>query len=134
MVDDLLCIGECGPKSVQQNSYINYKISSKKLQFGSEKCKKLCIGKSHTEITCPDLIIDGWKEICVKQIETGEVTKKDIFEGEDIIQIEDSEKYLGDIVNTTGNQRATVKDRKSPGSYKRSTIRKMEGKKWPAHA
>ena len=25
------------------------------------------------------------------------------------------EKYLGDIVNTTGNQRATVKDRKSKG-------------------
>ena len=33
MVDDLLCIGECGPKLLQQNSYINYKISSKKLQF-----------------------------------------------------------------------------------------------------
>ena len=25
------------------------------------------------------------------------------------------EKYLGDIVNTNGNQRATVKDRKSKG-------------------
>ena len=62
MVDDLLCISECGPSSVQQNSYVNYKIASKRLQFGVEKCKQLCIGKSHEELTCPNLIIDGWKE------------------------------------------------------------------------
>ena len=27
MVDDLLCINKCGPSSVQQNSYVNYKIA-----------------------------------------------------------------------------------------------------------
>ena len=59
MVDDLLCVGKCGPTSVQQNAFSNYKISSKKLQFGVEKCKKLCIEKSHSELTCPDLTIDG---------------------------------------------------------------------------
>ena len=92
MVDDLLCVGKCGPTSVQQNAFLNYKISSKKLQFGADKCKKLCIGKTHSEITCPDLTIDGWKEILVKEIETGELTQKDILEGEDHIETEESEK------------------------------------------
>ena len=79
MVDDLLCIGMCGPTSIQQNAFINYKIASKKLQYGAEKCKKLCIGKTHSETTCPDLTIDGWKEIVVTEIKTGEATLKDTF-------------------------------------------------------
>ena len=70
IVDDLLCISECGPKSVQLNAYVNHKIASKKLQWGTEKCKKLQIGKSHSNESCPDLEIDGWKEVVVKQIET----------------------------------------------------------------
>ena len=115
MVDDLLCIGECGPKSLQQNSYINYKISSKKLQFGVKKCKKLCIGKSHDEVTCPDLYINGWKETVVKQIETGELTQKDIFEGEDLMQTEDNEKYLGDIVTNNGKNLKNIKARENRG-------------------
>ena len=105
MVDDLLCIGECGPKSLQQNAYINYKISSKKLQFGAEKCKKLCIGKTHKELTCPDLNIDGWKEIVVKRIETGDLINKDIYEGEELILTEHNEKYLGDIVTDDGKRK-----------------------------
>ena len=105
MVDDLLCIGICRPISVQQNAFINYKIASKKLQFGADKCKKLCIGKSHSKITCPELTIDGWKEIVVKDIETGEATKKDIFEGEDVMQTEEKEKYLGDIITNDGTNR-----------------------------
>ena len=62
------------------------------MQFGAEKCKKLCIGKSHEELTCPDLIIDGWKEITVKQFITGEYEQKDIYEREDIMQNDESEK------------------------------------------
>ena len=44
MVDDLLCICECGPASVQLGSYMNYKAASKKIQWGTEKCKKLQVG------------------------------------------------------------------------------------------
>ena len=40
MVDDLLCVSECGFKTAMLNSYINYKTNSKKLQFGVTKCKK----------------------------------------------------------------------------------------------
>ena len=54
MVDDLLTISECGSQSVQINTYINHKIISKNLQWGSDKCKKMRIGKSHSEEKCPD--------------------------------------------------------------------------------
>ena len=53
-------------------------------------------------MTCPDLYIDGWKEILVKQIETGDLNSKDILEGEDLMQTEDSEKYISDIVTNDG--------------------------------
>ena len=44
MVDDVICITECGYKSAMINSYMQSKTSSKKLQFGSTKCKKIHIG------------------------------------------------------------------------------------------
>ena len=43
------------------------------------------------------------------------MTKKDIFEGEDIIQIEDSEKYLGDIVTNNGKNDKNIKSRENRG-------------------
>ena len=46
MVDDLLCISECGHKTSMMNAFINHKSSSKKFQFGVEKCKKLHVGKT----------------------------------------------------------------------------------------
>ena len=54
MVDDLICISECGHKTAMMNSYMNFKTRSKKLQFGTEKCKKLHIGKVKNENICQD--------------------------------------------------------------------------------
>jgi hypothetical protein len=45
MVDDLLCISECGHKTAMLNAYMNHKTNSKKLQFGAEKCKKTACWK-----------------------------------------------------------------------------------------
>ena len=42
MVDDLICISECGYKTTMLNSFIKFKTNEKKLQFGIDKCKK-CI-------------------------------------------------------------------------------------------
>ena len=61
MVDDLVCISQCGPKTVMLNSFVNYKASSKKLQFGTQKCKKLHIGQQRQLHKCASLFIDGWK-------------------------------------------------------------------------
>ena len=95
MVDDLLCVSECGPETTKSNAYINYKIKSKKLQCGTVKCKILHVGKSHDKLPCQELYIDGWNEIKVKDTETGQIKLMDIFEGQDILKVEDSEKYLG---------------------------------------
>ena len=54
MVDDVLCISECGFKTAMVNSYLKCKTNSKKLQFGIEKCKKIHIGKQH-------VFVDKWK-------------------------------------------------------------------------
>ena len=63
MVDDLVCIYQCGPKTVLLNLFLNYKAGSKKLQFGTEKCEKLQIGKQRQLHKCAPLFIDGWKEV-----------------------------------------------------------------------
>ena len=34
MVDDLVCVSECGPDAVMMNSYVNAQTNLKKLQFG----------------------------------------------------------------------------------------------------
>ena len=42
---------------------------------------------------------------------TGEYEQKDIYEGEDIMQKEESEKYLGDIVTNDGKNEKNIKAR-----------------------
>ena len=37
MVDDLVCVSECGPEAVMMNSYVNAQTNLKKLQFGPEQ-------------------------------------------------------------------------------------------------
>ena len=41
MVDDLVCVSECGVETAMLNSYINFQTNNKKLQFGVSKCKKI---------------------------------------------------------------------------------------------
>jgi hypothetical protein len=55
MVDDILCIAECGYKSAMVNSYMVCKTNSKKLQFGANKCKKMHIGKNFEKFKCQPL-------------------------------------------------------------------------------
>ena len=73
MVDDLICVTECGPKTTMMNTYINYKTNSKKLQFGVEKFKKLHVGKVQKEYKCQNLSVDKWTEILVENDMTGEM-------------------------------------------------------------
>ena len=81
MIDDLACVSTCGVESVKLNSYINYKISSKRLQCGADKCKKMHIGKTCDVNTCTDLYVDGWKEENVTNVETNFVKIEDTYEG-----------------------------------------------------
>ena len=115
MMDDLLCVSTCGPETVKLNAFVDYKISSKKLQCGIDKCKKMHIGQTHEKVTCPELSINGWSEKVVRHIETGQIEITDIFEGTTGLKISQQEKYLGDIISEDGKNTKNVKARKNKG-------------------
>ena len=115
MVDDLICISECGPQTVQLNSYINYKASSKKLQFGTEKCKKMHIGQTKEDHKCKDLHIDGWKEEVVEDNIMGNTKMEDVFVDKVAMEEKSDEKYLGDIISNDGKNTKNIKFRQNKG-------------------
>ena len=115
MVDDLLCISECGHKTSMLNSFINHKTNRKKLQFGVDKCKKLHIGKNREDYKCKDLFVDGWKLKTVTNVATGENAIKETYEGPENIETTDSEKYLGDIISSDGKNSKNIINRQNKG-------------------
>ena len=47
MQDDTLGISECGYKTRAMNEFLNYRTNLMNLQYGSTKCVKMHIGKTH---------------------------------------------------------------------------------------
>ena len=63
MQDDTLGVSECGFKSRKMNSFLNTRIKIMGLQFGSEKCEKMHIGKKHVNPKiCTYFEVDIWKD------------------------------------------------------------------------
>ena len=116
MVDDLLCITECGPSTSMMNSFINCKTSSKKLMFGVNKCKKLHVGIKDVDFKCQDLMIDKWKEVNVKGEYSEESNHTDVFEGEHIMEQKEEERYLGDLISTDGRNIKNIRARINKGA------------------
>ena len=97
-VDDLLAINECGVNSLVSNSFINAKVSEKKLTFGidkanniAKKCRKIHTGRENE--LCPPFKAD--------------------YAG---VPSESSEKYLGDIISSDGKLEKTIKMREAKGN------------------
>ena len=105
MVDDLVCISTCGWNSVKMNVFINSKTNIKKLQFGLSKCHKMHVGV--TKAVCPDLELDDWKVKNVLDIETGEKTLSDEYDGPRKLEESEVEKYLGDLISNDGSDTRT---------------------------
>jgi hypothetical protein len=115
MVDDLLCISECGYKTAMLNSFMKFKTNSKKLQFGVDKCKKIHVGKYCEEFKCQTLSVDCWKEIEVFDDKTGVGELEEICIGEEIMEEKNEEKYLGDIISKDGRNIKNIKARVKKG-------------------
>ena len=115
MVDDLICVSECGYKTTMLNSFIRFKTNEKKLQFGIEKCKKMHVGKYCQEYKCQKLSIDSWKEVEVIDDETRMGTLEDIHTGTEIMKKIDNEKYLGDVLSNDGRNIKNIKTRVNKG-------------------
>ena len=111
MIDDVLCISDCGFKTISSNAFINFKTDSKKLQFGAKKCKKLHIGKKCETFKCETLKIDNWEEVEIVNEETGVEEIADICNGNLIMEDTQEEKYLGDVISTDGKNIKNVKTR-----------------------
>ena len=78
MVDDLLTISECGYKTCLMNQYINSKTGCKRLQFGTNKCIKMHIGKSESDTLCKDLYVGV--DAVTDQV-TGKCRSREYFNG-----------------------------------------------------
>ena len=90
MVDDILAIQECSQASLQTNAVINSFIELKKLKLSSKKCSKIHLGKDRS---------------CCPQLKVHEENMKDSTQ----------EKYLGDLINSSGKVKKTVEERVAKG-------------------
>ena len=115
MVDDILCVSECGFKSNMSHAFITFKSESKKLQFGPSKCKKLHIGKYCRDYNCNTLQVDNWKEVFITNEETGITEQEDICESKEVIEDVKEERYLGDIISSDGKNVKNIKARVAKG-------------------
>ena len=107
MVDDLLIVTECGYKTTMANAFVNTKTNLKKLQFGTEKCHKIHVGKKIEEI-CPDLFVDGWSMKEVTEVNTGKTVIKEEHTGQTKMEEVIEEKYLGDILSEDGRSMKSI--------------------------
>ena len=113
MVDDLVCISECGVNSVLMNAFINAKTNIKKLQFGVNKCQKMHVGANRSY--CPELKVDKWEVKLVENFQTSEKALEDEFVGEHVMEESENEKYLGDYISNKGNNQKNIEARKAKG-------------------
>ena len=122
MVDDLLCISECGYRTTSAHAYLAFKTDSKKLQFGTQKCKKLHVGKSFDDFKCQTLKIQNWEEVEVVNDKTGMDGIEDICSDEVEMEQKVEEKYLGDIISVDGRNIKNIKARVAKGKGINSRI------------
>ena len=92
MIDDILAISDCGNNSVKTNAIIQSKIETKQLRFGPKKCFKMHIGNKALK-TCPTLKVH-----------------------EHVMESVEKEKYLGDILSSSGKINDNILERQSKGN------------------
>ena len=111
MIDDTLCVVECGYKTNQMVAYLNSQASFKNLIFGIKKCFKIHVGKRRQDYMCSDIKLDCWNIKEVECLQTGSVELQEDFVGGRKIKEVKQEKYLGDLISADGTNKDTVKDR-----------------------
>ena len=100
MIDDIASIAQCKDNSIIINAIVNAKIESKKLQFNFKKCVNMHVGPNKEN--CEKLIIHD------EQMPTT-----------------DKQKYLGDIVSSSGSNQENIKDRCKTGHRAISQIKSL---------
>ena len=89
-VDDVLTITKCSTDSIKMNALVQSKVECKKLELSDTKCFKMHVGKNVSN--CPKLSINN------EEMKTSS-----------------SEKYLGDVISSSGKIDANVQMRHDKG-------------------
>ena len=94
MVDDVLCLQKCSADTVKMNSLVNSFMESKKLKLSNKKCHRIHIQnkKLKKDNKCPEIKVH-----------------------ESEMKSSEEERYLGDIINSSGSVKNTIEDRRNKG-------------------
>jgi hypothetical protein len=89
-VDDVLTITNCSTNSIKMNALVQSKVECKKLELSDTKCVKMHVGKNVSN--CPNLSVNN------EEMKTAS-----------------SEKYLGDVISSSGKIDANIQMRHDKG-------------------
>ena len=95
MVDDQICVANCGLDSALATDHLNAQTNIKKLQFGANKCHKLHIGRKCS--SCPENSLDTWSLEKPHDNVQSVVELLDVEGKKHVIELVNSDKYLGEI-------------------------------------
>ena len=101
MIDDTLGVSKCGNSAIKLNAVINSFVESQRLEMSKEKSVVIHVGRKHeNSLPCPTLKVHD----------------------SDMI-VEDSVKYLGNILTSKGGIKDTIEDRRNKGWGKVAAIK-----------
>ena len=109
MQDDTLTVSLCGKKTKEMNNLLNTCTSSMGLQFGSDKCVKMHVGKSHI-YNCENGEVDSWEETLVTNTDKSKIVE-DVYKGRVNMKNVKVKKYLGEIISTTVKNETNIKEK-----------------------
>ena len=115
MVDDVFLISESGYKAQRLNGFINAKTAIKKLQFGTQKCQVMHIGKHIPEHKKADLYVDGWIMTETEVKNTNTEDESEVFNGEEELKETENTKYLGQFISNDGTNTKNIENRVQKG-------------------
>ena len=85
------------------------------MQFGTEKCIKMHIGKSGSDILCKDCYVGNWKVDVNTDPDTGKCSQADSFTGNVKMKMKEEQLYLGDVIDSSGSHTKNVQQRRKKG-------------------
>ena len=94
----------------KMNTMINTHASMIGLQFGSEKCVKIHVGKNHNTDICGQGKVDTWIDEIFKT-EEGNEKVKDKYMGQVNMKTVQDKKYIGQIVSEDSKNDKNIKDK-----------------------
>ena len=113
MVDDQICVSNCGLDSALATAHLNSQTNIKKLQFGANKCHKLHIGRKCS--SCPENSVDTWRLEKPHDDVQSVVELLDVEGEKHVIELVDSDKYLGEVIQSDGKNKLNIQERKKRG-------------------